>query len=127
MVGGFYQGLKSKAFIFRSRAAVRSFNLQPNNIIYCCKIYFTAAIENFFYEKTGMYIDFDQVVHLPEISTLVDIGVGDIGTTDFYERFPDSRLILIDLLVEAQNYAKKILVIVNTNFLLQPLVEKRHP
>ena len=74
-----------------------------------------------------MYIDFDQVVHLPEISTRVDIGVGDIGTTDFYERFPDSRLILIDLLVEAQNYAKKILVIVNTNFLLQPLVEKRHP
>ena len=35
-----------------------------------------------------MYIDFDQVVHLPEISTLVDIGVGDIGTTDFYEVCP---------------------------------------
>ena len=48
-------------------------------------------MKNFFYEKTGMYIDFDQVVHLPEISNLVDIGVGDIGTTDFMKDF-DSAL-----------------------------------
>lgn len=53
-----------------------------------------------------MYIDFGQLTHLPEIDTLIDIGVGDIGTPDLYERFPTQKLILIDPLDEAEDYAK---------------------
>ena len=63
-------------------------------------------IENYFYEKTGMYIDFEQLIHLPCVDTLIDIGVGDIGTPDLYERFPNQKLILIDPLEEARDYAK---------------------
>ena len=63
-------------------------------------------IQNYFYEKTGMYIDFDQLIHLPYVDTLIDIGVGDIGTPDLYERFPTQKLILIDPLEEARDYAK---------------------
>ena len=36
-----------------------------------------------FYNKTGMYIDWQQIESLPEIDTLIDIGVGTHGTEDF--------------------------------------------
>ena len=62
-------------------------------------------IEEYFYEKTGMYIDLDQLCKLPEIDTLVDVGVGDTGTPELYDRYPEKHLILIDPLIEAQSYA----------------------
>ena len=61
----------------------------------------------YFYEDTGMYIDWPQLNKLPEIDTLVDIGVSDWGTPDLYERFNTKKLILIDPLEEAKNYAEK--------------------
>ena len=59
----------------------------------------------YFYKKTGLYIDWDQLTKLPEIDTLIDIGVGNEGTPDFYERFSNSKLILIDPLEEAYKFA----------------------
>ena len=38
----------------------------------------------YFYEETGMYIDWPQLKKLPEIDTLIDIGVSDWGTPDLY-------------------------------------------
>tara|TARA_B100000242_G_C43040606_1_gene485475 strand:+ start:104 stop:757 length:654 start_codon:yes stop_codon:yes gene_type:complete len=58
-----------------------------------------------FYESTGMYIDWDQLNNLPDIDTLVDIGVGIRGTENLYKKFPDKKLVLIDPLDEAENYA----------------------
>lgn len=63
-------------------------------------------ITNYLYEKTGMYIDWDQLNQLPEINTFIDIGVGKNGTPTFYERFSHSKLILIDPLMEAKIYAE---------------------
>jgi len=63
-------------------------------------------IKRYLYEDTGMFIDWSQLKKLPEIDTLIDIGVGPDGTPDFYERFPDSKLILIDPLDEAKNFAE---------------------
>ena len=40
-----------------------------------------------FYESTGMYIDWDQLNNLPDIDTLVDIGVGIRGTENLYKNF----------------------------------------
>ena len=50
----------------------------------------------YFYEETGMFIDWKQLEKLPEIDTLIDIGVGPNGTKDLYERFPSAQKILID-------------------------------
>ena len=61
-----------------------------------------------FYEKTGMYIDWQQLESLPEIDTFVDIGVGTQGTEDMYRYFKNSNLILIDPIDEAREYAKKL-------------------
>lgn len=58
-----------------------------------------------FYEETGMFVDWSQLKKLPEIDTLIDIGVGPNGTPDLYERFPNAKLILIDPLDEAKNFA----------------------
>ena len=33
----------------------------------------------YFRDTTGMYVDWDQLNKLPEINTLVDIGVGPMG------------------------------------------------
>ena len=57
--------------------------------------------------KRQVYIDKDQIKKLPEIDTLIDIGVGDKGTPDLYERFPNQKLILIDPLHESEKYASK--------------------
>ncbi len=64
-------------------------------------------MKKYFYEETGMYIDWPQIERLPEIDTLIDIGVGQLGTPELYNRFPKSKLILIDPIQEAENYAKE--------------------
>ena len=61
-----------------------------------------------FYEETGMYIDWQQLNKLPEIDTLIDIGVGPNGTEDLYNHFKNAKLILIDPIDEAKNFAKKL-------------------
>ena len=48
-----------------------------------------------------MYTDWAQLEDLPEIDTLVDVGVGTEGTPELYERFTKARIILIDPLVES--------------------------
>ena len=63
-------------------------------------------IKTYLYEKTGLFVDWDQLKKLPEIDTLIDIGVGEGGTPDFYERYPNAELILIDPLNEALNFAE---------------------
>ena len=40
-------------------------------------------VTNYLYEKTGMYIDWDQLNQLPEIDSFIDIGVGRNGTPNF--------------------------------------------
>ena len=64
-------------------------------------------MKKYFYEKTGMYVDWPQIEKLPEIDTLIDIGVGDEGTPELYNRFPKAKLILIDPIDEAEQYARK--------------------
>ncbi len=63
-------------------------------------------MKKYFYEKTGMYIDWPQIDKLPEIETLIDIGVGKEGTQLLYDRFPKAKLVLIDPIEEAQQFAK---------------------
>jgi len=58
-----------------------------------------------YYEETGMFVDWGQLKNLPEIDTLIDIGVGPNGTPELYSRFPNANLILIDPLQEAKDYA----------------------
>jgi len=58
----------------------------------------------YFYEETGMYIDWKQLDRLPNIDTLIDIGVGPMGTPDLYERFNSAKLLLIDPLDESESY-----------------------
>jgi len=61
-----------------------------------------------FYTKTGMYVDWSQLESLPEIDTLIDIGVGPNGTEDLYRVFKNANLILIDPIDEAKEYANKL-------------------
>jgi hypothetical protein len=61
------------------------------------------------YEKTGMFVDWDQLKNLPNIDTLIDIGVGPKGTPELYDQFESQKLILIDPLDEAKEYSIKIL------------------
>ena len=63
-------------------------------------------MKKYFYEKTGMYIDWPQIDKLPEIETLIDIGVGKEGTPLLYDRFPKAKLVLIDPIEEAEKFAK---------------------
>jgi len=58
----------------------------------------------YFRDETGMYIDWDQLNKLPAIDTLIDIGVGPMGTPDLYQRFDSSKLLLIDPLDETETY-----------------------
>ena len=58
----------------------------------------------YFYEETGMYIDWPQLDKLPEIDTLIDIGVGPMGTPDLYELFESATLLLIDPLDETNKF-----------------------
>lgn len=64
----------------------------------------------YFRDETGMYIDWSQLDKLPEIDTLVDIGVGPMGTPDLYKRFSSAKLLLVDPLDETENYINSNLV-----------------
>ena len=64
-------------------------------------------MKKYFYEKTGMYIDWPQIKRLPDIDTLIDVGVGKEGTPELYNRFPKAKLILIDPIQEAEKYAEE--------------------
>ena len=61
----------------------------------------------YFRDETGMYVDWGQLKKLPEIDTLIDIGVGPMGTPDLYDQFASSKLLLIDPLDETQSYIDK--------------------
>ena len=63
-------------------------------------------MKRYFYKETGMYIDLDQLDNLPDIDSLIDVGVGPDGTPDLYKRFTGKKLILIDPLDEAENFFK---------------------
>lgn len=58
----------------------------------------------YFRDITGMYVDWSQLNKLPTVDTLIDIGVGPMGTPDLYEKFPSSKLLLIDPLDETESY-----------------------
>ena len=55
--------------------------------IYYCS--YKTMVEKF-YTKTGMYIDWQQIESLPEIDTLIDIGVGSKGTENLYRVFKNA-------------------------------------
>ena len=61
----------------------------------------------YFYKETGMYIDWKRLDKLPNIDTLIDIGVGPSGTPDLYQRFNTQKLILIDPLSESEIFVKE--------------------
>lgn len=63
-------------------------------------------MKKYFYETTGMYIDWPQIKRLPNVDTLIDIGVGKEGTPELYDRFPNAKLILIDPIDEAEKFVK---------------------
>lgn len=65
------------------------------------------AIKRYFRDETGMYIDLCQLKKLPEIDTLIDVGVGPMGTPELYNLFPAAKLILIDPLFETKEYISK--------------------
>lgn len=73
-------------------------------------------MKKYFYETTGMYIDWPQIEKLSEIDTLIDIGVGKEGTPELYARFPNAKLILIDPLDEAEEFVEKNLSRRDYNF-----------
>ena len=77
-----------------------------------------------FYKETGMYIDWQQLDRLPEIDTLIDIGVGVHGTEDLYNRFKNAKLILIDPIDEAKEYAHKLSKKREVNFFQNALGRK---
>jgi FkbM family methyltransferase len=56
-----------------------------------------------FSDDTGMYIDWNQLKDLPEIDTLIDVGVGPGGTPELYERFGKAGIVLIDPLAESKS------------------------
>jgi len=64
----------------------------------------------YYRDETGMFIDWSQLDKLPEIDTLVDIGVGPMGTPDLYERFSSAKLLLVDPLDETESYIDKHLL-----------------
>lgn len=69
-----------------------------------------------FYKETGMFIDWNQIERLPDIDTLLDIGVGTDGTPELYDRYNNKKLILIDPLDEAENFFKTKMKKFNAEF-----------
>ena len=59
-------------------------------------------MNKYFYKDTGMYIDWSQLDKLPDIDTLIDVGVGPEGTPDLYKKFKGKKLVLIDPLDESE-------------------------
>lgn len=54
------------------------------------------------------YKDWDQSYNLPELDTLIDIGVGVNGTEELYNCFKNAKLVLIDPLDIAKDYANRL-------------------
>jgi len=86
-----------------------------NNFGYSIKKVKSIAFENL--KKKGHFItgnpdsrykDWEQSYNLPEIHTLIDIGVGPSGTEELYSCFKSAEFILIDPLDEAKEYANKL-------------------
>jgi len=75
----------------------------------------------YFYEETGMYIDWKQLERLPEIDSLIDVGVGPEGTPDLYKKFAGKKLILIDPLYEAEDFHNLYMKNTNSLFFLTAL------
>lgn len=78
----------------------------------------------YFYKETGMFIDWSQLDRLPEIDTLIDVGVGPNGTPDLYHKFQEKKLVLIDPLDEAENYFNQNMTNNNAIFFKTALGEK---
>lgn len=53
-------------------------------------------------EKKGAYIDWSSLRNLPQIDSLIDVGVGPWGTPDLWEAFPEAELLLVDPLFESK-------------------------
>lgn len=68
-----------------------------------------------YYKKTGMYIDWDQLSSLPNISNFIDVGVGN-GTFDLWKKFKNKRLICVDPLDESAKICNKFLKLRNYSF-----------
>lgn len=64
-------------------------------------------MKKYFRDETGMFVDWSQLKKLPEIDTLIDIGVGPMGTPDLYQRFSKAKLLLIDPLEETEAFINK--------------------
>jgi len=47
-----------------------------------------------------------QLNKLPKVDTLIDIGVGELGTNELYDAFPESKVILIDPRIESKACTK---------------------
>lgn len=62
-----------------------------------------------FYEKTGMYVDWDQLNRLPDIDLFIDIGVGPKGTPQLWEKYARKKIFCIDPLDEARDITNKLL------------------
>ena len=86
-----------------------------NNFGYVVKKVDSLALEEL--KRKGHFItgdvnsrfkDWDQSYNLPEIDTLIDIGVGPNGTEDLYRCFKNAELILFDPLDEVRDYVNKL-------------------
>ena len=56
--------------------------------------------------KFGSNPGYHRLDKLPDISTVIDVGVGDEGSPFLYERFPDAFYISIDPVSESENALK---------------------
>ena len=50
-------------------------------------------MNKYFYKDTGMYIDWSQLDKLPDIDTLIDVGVGPEGTPEKVSSYRSIRRI----------------------------------
>ena len=46
---------------------------------------------------------------LPDVSTVVDIGIGPEGTRDLWDRYPDAQFVLIDPVIECKSSVEGML------------------
>lgn len=79
----------------------------------------------YFYKETGMYIDWEQLNKLPDIDTLIDVGVGPEGTPELYQKFAGKKFVLIDPLDESEKFFKDNMKETNAIFFKTALGEKK--
>ncbi len=46
--------------------------------------------KKYYYKKTGMFIDWEQLSRLPNINNFIDVGVGE-GTFDLCKKFKKKK------------------------------------